>query len=131
MTGVVLPVSVAGSASGWTLVDYVTRQGRTEPASGDGAPLVFEFGQLGDGELWLIDHAVVACDSTTATSVRWYESAISDLALLDGSDRGNFDVADWPAGLHVRPSQSLVVVWSGASAGARGAVTVQARVLRR
>lgn len=125
---VILPQQLP-TASGWSLADFNTIRQRTAPAAGGIAML--DLGQLDGDEMWLVDHAVVACDSTTATEVRWYESSISDLALLDGSARGNFDVADWPVGLQIAPSQTLLVRWTGASDGARGILTVQCRVMRR
>ena len=128
-TGVVLPVSVGGSATGWRLVDYVQRYATTDPAAGGLATL--ELQQLASDELWLIDHAVVTCSSTTETQCRWYLGAPIDVALIDGTAQGNFDVADWPAGLQVGPGQALVAQWAGASAGARGTLTLQGRVLRR
>jgi hypothetical protein len=124
----ILPVALP-SASSWTLIDYVSVQRRSAPAAGGFAQL--EFDQLDQTEMWLIDHAVVKCDSTTPTDLRWYAGAVADLALLDGSSAGNFDVADWNAGLQIQPASSLVVRWSGASAGAIGVVTLQARVMRR
>ena len=125
---VILPGSVA-SASGWALVDYLTARVRSEPAAGGVATAVLP--QLDPDEMWLIDHAVVWCDSATPTSARWYESVAIPEQLLDGTSRGAFDVADWPAGLLLRPSQHLIVQWDGASDGARGVVTVQYRVFRR
>jgi hypothetical protein len=108
----ILPVALP-SASSWTLIDYVSVQRRSAPAAGGFAQL--EFDQLDQTEMWLIDHAVVKCDSTTPTDLRWYAGA----------------VADWNAGLQIQPASSLVVRWSGASAGAIGVVTLQARVMRR
>lgn len=125
---VILPQAL-GSASGWALADYATLRRRTEPATGGVAEI--DLGQLDPGEMWLVDHAVVACDSANPTELRWYDSAVVDLALLDGTGRGNFDVGDWPAGLQVGPSSSLIARWTGASDGARGIVTLQYRVLRR
>lgn len=127
--GLTLPRQVVGSAGGWRLADYVSITGSSDPAA-DGVALV-ELPQLDPNELWLIDHAVVACDSLSATSVRWYADGVDPLRLLDGSAVGNFDVADWPTGLQLRPSSSLLVLWTGASDGAIGTVTVQARSLRR
>lgn len=125
---VILPHSVA-AASAWSLSDFVSLQRRSEPAAG--GVCTVDFGQLDGDERWLIDHAVIVCDSATPTSLRLYQSSVADQALLDGSAAGNFDVADWPNGLAVEPSQSLVARWTGASAGARGVLTLQARVLRR
>jgi hypothetical protein len=59
--------------------------------------------QLDPDELWLVDHAVIACTSTTPTAVRLYADSIDPLYLLDGSSAGGFDVADWPNGLQLRP----------------------------
>ena len=128
MGGVILPTSVATSAT-WQLVDFLSRQQTSVPASGGVAAL--DLGQVDGGSLWLIDHAVVHCDSSTPTVLRWYDSAVDPLRLLDGSDVGNFGVADWPQGLQVREGSSLYVVWEGAADGAVGTVTVQGRVLRR
>jgi hypothetical protein len=129
VVGVILPVSVAGTAAGWELVDY--RQVQLTATAGDDGRAVVEVPPLSQDELWLVDHAVVACSSTAPTSVRWYQDTETPARLLDGSDAGNFDVADWPAGLQLVPGAALLVVWSGATAGAAAAVTMQARVLRR
>ena len=125
---VTIPIPLP-SASSWVLRDYVSLQARSSAAAAGVAQVAFR--QLDGDEMWIIDHAVVACTSSTATVLRWYAGTIADLALLDGSSAGNFDVADWPAGLVIQPTSALVVVWSGASAGAIGTVTLQARVLRR
>lgn len=130
MTGLILPTAVGGTATGWTLTDYVEPQARTAAAAG-GAALA-QFRQLEPDELWLIDHAVVACTSSTPTSLRLYADAPEPLRLLDGSNSsGNFDVADWPNGLQLAPSTSLVAMWVGADDGAIGTIRLQVRVLRR
>ncbi|MDO8107155.1 hypothetical protein Q6348_08090 [Isoptericola sp. b441] len=128
MTGVLLPAALP-AASGWSLVDNLTDAKVTGPAIAGTATA--DFGQLPDNELWLIDHAVVFCDSAAATTVRWYAGDTIPSRLLDGSDSGNFDVGDWPAGLLIRPSQNLLVQWSGADDLAVGTVTIQYRLLRR
>lgn len=126
---VILPQSIGGTASGWEVADYLTVQRRSEPAVAGLATI--ELVQLADVEMWLVDHAVVACDSAGPTQLRWYEDRVSDLTLLDGTSKGNFDVADWPAGLQLRPTHALVAQWAGCSDGSRGILTLQARVLRR
>lgn len=123
-----LPESTSAAAA-WQVVDFLTLRLRTEPASGGRAAV--ETDQLDPHELWLIDHMVASCDSSTATRVRLYEGAEDPLWLLDGSDQGNFDVGDWPAGLQVGGASTLLVVWTGASNGARGVLTVQGRRLAR
>ena len=125
---VILPGALP-SAAGWALADYRTLRARTGPAAGGIATVTLE--QLAGDQMWLIDHAVVACTSSTPTEVRWYETTPADVGLLDGTARGNFDVADWPNGLQLIPSQSLVVQWTGASDGAVGTVTLQYRLMRR
>lgn len=129
MTGIILPTATGGTATGWALVDFQIVQRTTDPAAGGTATLTLP--QLAFDELWLVDHAVVSCTSQTSTTVRWYADTVDPARLLDGSDTGNFDVADWPAGLQLAPGSCLVSVWSGADDGAVGVLTLQARVLRR
>lgn len=125
---VILPQQVP-AADGWALTDFITLQRRSGAAAGGVCQV--EFDQLDGTEMWLIDHAVITCDSSTATALRLYGGSVADLALLDGSSAGNFDVADWPNGLMVQSTSALIARWTGASNGARGVVTLQARVLRR
>lgn len=125
---VIVPVGIP-AAAGWQLVDWLSNPWKTLPAAGGLAEV--DCGQLDPDEMWLIDHAVVQSTSTTPTAVRLYESYAVREQLLDGSNSGNFDVSDWPAGLVLRPSTSLVVQWSGVSAGATCQVRLQARVMRR
>jgi len=125
---VTLPTPLPAT-SGWQLVDFLNLQLRSDPAAGGLA--VLDAGQLDGGEMWLLDHMVVSCDSVSRTTLRLYESAPDPLRILDGSSTGNFDVADWPAGLQLRPSTSLVAVWTGATDGARGVLSVQGRRMVR
>lgn len=127
--GVVLPQSVGGSASGWQLVDYLEVARQTPPAVGGLAELLLP--QLADDVRWLIDHAVVSCDSTLQTQLRWYDSTPEPLSQLDGSFTGNYDVSEWPNGLRIAPGRALLMQWTGCSPKARGTVNLQARVLRR
>lgn len=126
--GVILP-SQSPPAGRWSVADFVTMRYESAPHDGAG-PLVIEGPQLDPAEMWLIDHAVVACTSSEPTEVRWYESQLDPRFLLDGSAEGNFDVADWPNGLQVSPSRALLIAWDGATTGAVGVVTLQVRVLR-
>ncbi|HEY0119341.1 MAG TPA: hypothetical protein VGC04_11220 [Cellulomonas sp.] len=128
--GVILPQAVSGTAAGWTLTDFANPpQLVSAPAAGGTCRVAL--GALDLNERWSIDHAVVACSSPTPTTVRWYADVADAAHLLDGSNSGNFDVADWPSGLQIPPGTSLLVVWSGAAAGAIGTVTLQGRVYRR
>jgi hypothetical protein len=128
--GVVLPQAVAGTAAGWVLTDFANPpQLVSAPAVAGSCRVMLPALDL--TERWSIDHAVVACTSPTPTSVRWYADVADAAHLLDGSNSGNFDVAEWPAGLQIAPGTSLLVVWSGAADGAVGTVTLQGRVYRR
>lgn len=125
---VILPQSIAASTS-WTLVEYATLQQQSAPAAGGTCQV--QFAQLDSNERWIIDHAVSYCDSATPTTLRLYEGNVSPLALLDGSNAGGFDVADWPGGLAIRPAMFLIAQWTGAADGSRGTMTLQARILRK
>jgi hypothetical protein len=125
---VVLPQQTVAPAASWAFHDFLNLQPVTQPAAGGRA----EFGlpQLGPDDLWLLEHMVAYCDSTTPTRLRLYNGAADPLRLLDGTAKGNFDVADW-TGLQLPPFGALVAVWSGASDGARGVLTIQGRHWRR
>lgn len=123
-----LPSSIA-TASQWQLVDWTDPQLQSQPAVGSVATI--EVPQLASDEMWLVDRAVIVCDSSTATTMRLYRDAISPRNIRSGSSHGNFDEADYPGGLLVRPTSRLVAQWVGASAGAIATLTLQARVLRR
>lgn len=127
--GLILPTQLP-TAAGWALRDYAEVTGQSGPATAAGVATL-ELTQLDGDEMWLVDHAVASCTSAAATELRWYASTVADRALLDGTGRGNFDVADWPAGLRISPSQSLIARWTGATPGAVGTLTLQLRVLRR
>ena len=128
MSGVVLPTSTS-AVSRWQLVDFLRISRVTEPAAGGEAWL--DVGQLASDELWLIDRIVASCDSESRTTLRLYEAAVDPMRYLSGSSAGNFDEADYPAGLQVAPSESLLAVWTGAADGARGTLAIQGRIWRR
>jgi hypothetical protein len=117
-------------ASGWQFSDFLRFALVTDPA-----PAGLFYGSvsvvsrpLDSDELWLIDHMVCSTTASAATTLRLYERAQeAPRYFLDGSDRGNFDVADYAAGLQVPPGGQLLAVWSGASAGAVGTLSVQGR----
>lgn len=126
--GIVLPTYV-GSASQWQLSDWDEIQETSDPAVAGVATIELE--QVPPGELWLLEHSVSYCTSSTATTMRLYAGAPDPLRLRDGSDRGNFDVAEWPRGLLFREGSSIVAQWSGCSAGAVAAITLQVAIYRK
>jgi hypothetical protein len=121
------------TSSQWQLMDW------TDPvltsAAAAGGTMQVQFRDLDVNELWLIDRAVIQCDSTTDTKLRLYAATAAPANLLSGSDSeavtGNFDEAEYPRGLLLRPSQCLLAVWTGASTGARGTIRLQAQVFRK
>lgn len=129
MSGVVLP-TVIPTTSQWIMTDFLDRQlSGDEPAAGGRAELTGP--QVGFDDRWLIDHMVVHCPSSTQATLRLYDTQEHPLRLLDGVPDGRFAVADWPAGLQLRPGGTLLAVWTGASDGARGVITLQGRIMRR
>jgi hypothetical protein len=131
MSGLVLPQQIGGSATGWALVDYLPEVTLRSAKVAVGETAAIAYGdQLAGDVLWLIDHAVSSCTSATATSLRMYSGSPGGL-LIDGTDDGNFQVADWPNGLQVAPGRQLCAVWSNADVGSVGTLALQVRVLRR
>lgn len=120
-----LPVS-----SGWQIADWIDQQFTSPPAGADGIALV-TLPQLADDERWQLTHMVCGCSSTSPTQMRLYRDDVANQNLRDGSNSGNFDVADWPGGLWIPPGHSMVARWSNASTNAVAYLTLQATVWRR
>jgi hypothetical protein len=129
---VTLPEYYPGATTAWQLVERRRLVARTQPAV-DGQPATVDFGQLDSDEQWLVDRSVVSVtgDDDTAAAVRLYDGDVGADNLLDGSDRGGFDVAEYPTGLLVSPSSRLTAQWVGLAAGAVGTISVQVRIERR
>lgn len=124
----VAPVALP-SAQQWQLFDQLDRTAATPAAGSDGTATV-ALPQLDGATYWQLSHMVVSCTSTTPTAVRFYLDSPIPGYLRDGSDQGNFDVADWPMGLYVPPSRALVAQWTSATPGAVGTLTVQGLIYR-
>lgn len=121
--------SALPSASGWQVVDWADPTLSSDQAAGGVATITLD--PLPPTDMWLLDHMVVSCTSSTATVLRLYANSVGPGYFRDGAENGNFSVGDWPTGLLVRPSSSLIAQWVGCSAGAVGTLTLQARVLRQ
>lgn len=125
-----VPVPVGlSTASSWSLADW-RKVKQTATASSAGTATIDL--PVPDGELWLLDHAVIQSTSSGTPTFRLYDSPSTSAGnLADGSNAGTFAVADWPAGLLFRPGDELVAVWTGATAGATCSLTAQLRVYRQ
>ena len=126
-----IPVpSALPSTSSWAVADWLDRSWTSDPAGADGVALI-TLPALGDSERWQLTHMVVGCTSSAATRARLYLDSTSNGTLRDGSNVGNFDVADWPMGLWIPPGRSLLARWTGCTPGAVATLAVQATILRR
>lgn len=131
MTAFSLPTYSApasAASGGWALVDRIIRT-LTATADGNGTATATAL-QLDAGLAWSVEHLVCYAGSTAASTFRLYDTTADPVNLLDGTDAGNFGVADWPTGLLVPPSGQLLAVWTGADAGASCRVRLQASVYR-
>lgn len=123
-----LPVSTA-SARDWQLVDFQQRALVSEPAAAGVCRV--QHGPVPQDELWLVDRMVVSTDSTTATTASLYVDAIDPARMIDGSQSGNFDVADLAAAIQLAGGTILLCEWTRATAGARGTLRLQYQLLRK
>lgn len=129
MSSLILPVQVAGGAAGWQLSDWQQiRLSATADATGTAT---IDCGQVDPTTQWLVDRVVIQSTSGSASTLKLYDSTVAAAQLLDGTAAGNLNTADYPAGLLVRPSASLVAQWTGASPGAVCTLTAQVRIYRR
>ena len=124
-----IPAAQGAPIAQWRVVDWISRCLTSGPAAGGLATV--EFPQLDPDEMWLLDHAMIQCTSTTRTTLRLYEGDPSPVTLLSGSLNGNLDEADWTNGLRIGPSRHLTAQWSGATDGAVAVLNLQARQFRR
>jgi hypothetical protein len=121
----------AANAPGWSLADY-GRASRSADRDADGT-ITVEFDQVPDGELWLVDRIVVFCDSATLTRALVYDDAGAEpRSVRDGTQTGNFDVADNASPIQLEAGTQLVIVWSQSpDPGSTGTAFAQWSVLRR
>jgi hypothetical protein len=117
------------TAAGWQFMGWRRFTARTPAAAGGTASVALD--QLGTDELWLIDRAVSTCTSAASSSVRHYDTSAAPSRLLSGSNSGNYDEAEYPAGLLLESGSQLLTVWTGATDGAVGTVNVQVRRYQR
>lgn len=117
------------TTSQWQLVDWLDATYTSSPAAGGVALITLD--QLPDYERWQLTHMVAGCTSAAQTSMRLYLDSVANGSLRDGTATGNFDVADWPMGLMIPPSRSLLARWTGCNDGDVATLTVQANILRR
>lgn len=131
MTSFALPVynpPASAQSGGWQLVDRITRA-YSATADASGTATVSSL-QLDAGLFWSIEHMVCWASSGARSTFRLYENTVDPLQLMDGTDAGNFCVADWSTGLLLSPSSLLLMQWTGADVGAACRVRLQASVLR-
>jgi hypothetical protein len=130
VSGFLVPTPVGGTATGWAVVDWLDNSYSSQPAAAGVATL--QLPQLDPAVMWALSHMVCSSTSTSSTQLRLYLDSVGPQRFRDGSDRGNFDVADWPApGLLVPRGSALVAQWTGCSAGAVGTLTVQGQIMRQ
>lgn len=128
MTGFILPAEQA-PASGWALSDWLEEERTSAPADATGT-ITIDFGQLDPVVMWLVDRIVVHCTSSTTTALKIYDSAVTPARLRDRTSQGNDNAGDYPNGLLFRPSRSMVLQWTGATAGAVATAAAQIRQMR-
>jgi hypothetical protein len=126
---VFVPVQELTTAGSWGLADF-GQASKSDVAGVDGS-IEVSFDQVPDGELWLVDRMVVSCDSAARTRALVYAGVVDVRALRDGTESGNFDVADMASPIQLRTGDQLVVAWSSATPGAAGVAFAQWTVLRR
>lgn len=117
------------TTGGWQLVDWLDASYVSAPAAGGTATITLD--PLPPDTRWQLTHMVAFSTSAAAPQMRLYLSNVTPTGLRDGTNTGAFDVADWPMGLMVPPSQSLVAVWTGCNDGDIGTLTLQANILRQ
>ncbi len=124
-----LPTSLSPAAA-WAVHDFGQRSLTSAPADATGRCQT-HLGPVPQDELWRIDRMVVSSDGSTDTTVGIYLDTVDPVRAIDGTEVGNFDVADLAAAIQLHGGTAMVCGWSGASLGAVGTLHVQWQILRR
>jgi hypothetical protein len=128
MTSGIFVPSFQAPAHSWQLVDWLDASYKVT-AGADGVA-TFTCPQLDDVTRWRITRAVVASTSTASTKLRLYLDAPALSTLRSGSDSGDYDEADYPAGLMIPPTRALVAQWTGGNPGDTCYLNLQAEIMR-
>jgi hypothetical protein len=125
----ILPTPAPSTAAQWVFDDYQQDYDVSPAAAGGTCQIAF--GPVPEDQLWLLERVTVSCNSSTASSCTLYADVVDPSRALDYTPTGNFDVADESCPIQLETGTTLLVVWSAASAGAKGTARVQYRILRR
>lgn len=110
-------------------VDLLDEQAVSEPAK-VGSGTCTATMRVIDDDAWQVGHMVVQNTSSSPTRARVYDSpALTPPTLLDGTNAGNLDIADYASPLPLGRGRQVIVVWSGVSDGAVGTVRVTGFIL--
>jgi hypothetical protein len=119
----------AGQVASWALTDWLD-QSWTSAAADSSGVVTIVCDQLDSTTRWRITRAVVSSTSGSTSQCRLYRDTVSLGSLRSGTNAGNYDEADYPAGLWVPPTAALVAQWSGVATGATCTLSVQADIYR-
>lgn len=117
------------STSSWQLMDWLDQSTLSAPAAGGAITITLP--ALDSDTQWLVTRAVIGCTSTASTGFRLYVDGPANANLRSGSNSGNYDEADYPQGLLIRPGRALVAAWTGCTDGAIAVLNLQAQILKR
>jgi hypothetical protein len=122
-------VGLISTPAKWSLWDYRQLVATSKAAAGGIADAVLT--QVPQDELWLLDRVVVVCTSSSTTSAFLYLNTADDRNVLDGTQVGNFDVADQSSPIQLPGGSTLLCRWAGASNGAVGTIRAQVTVMKQ
>lgn len=115
-------------AGSWQLVDWLDQSWAA--TAGDDGTATLTLDALGPAVRWRITRSVVSSTSAASSSVRHYLGSVGVGNLRSGSNSGNYDEADYPAGLMIPPTGVYVTQWTGCTPGATCTLALQAEILR-
>lgn len=123
-----LPQPVTPPASPAASTD-VRAVGRTATATvaADGTA-VAAFPVVEAGTYWLVDRVVII-GAGGGTAYLYDDPTLPAEGLLDGTSAGDFDVSEYPRGLLIDETRTLVAHWSGATPGNTATIRAQVRIV--
>lgn len=86
------------------------------------------YGPVPAGKIWAVERLTIYSDSTTVPIFRWYLGDPKLYNIMEATDNGDFDAAEYPTAVPVGQGLSVVGVWTGAQEGDRCWLRLQYKV---
>lgn len=111
------------------LVEWANYPPKEQQADASGRAEIV-YGPVPAARLWVVERLTIYCDSVTIPMFRWYVGDPHLYNIMEATDNGDFDAAEYPTGVPVGGGLYVRGVFTGAQAGSRAWLRLQYKVLQ-